>query len=50
MRNMPGTVLLPLLTGQPASFLKVLRRLGQMAVGVDISTWEDSVECSCSCI
>lgn len=43
MRNMPGTVpppaaLLLLLSGQPTSFLKLLRRLGQMGVGVDMLT------------
>jgi hypothetical protein len=34
MRNMPGTAPLLLLSGQPVSFLKVLRRLPQMGVGV----------------
>lgn len=37
IRNMPGTAPL-LLLGQPVSFLKLLRRLGQMAVGVDMLT------------
>lgn len=38
IRNMPGTAPLLLLSGQPVSFLKLLRRLGQMAVGVDMLT------------
>lgn len=40
MRNMPGTapLLLLLLSGQPVSFLKLLRRFGQIAVGVDMLT------------
>lgn len=44
IRNMPGTacaallLLLSELWLQPASFLKLLRRLGQMGVGVDIVT------------
>jgi hypothetical protein len=42
MRNMPGTappvLLLLLLSGQLTSFLKLLRRLGQIAVGVDMLT------------
>lgn len=44
INNIPGTAPAQLVSGHPTSFLKLLKRLGHIAVGVDMFTCE---ECRC---